>query len=276
MTEIEEQFYLNILKRDLFSCIFCGSKSPENTLYVFRLKENKNNFPAYVTSCFDCSEIESNKTIYNDLIKEKHVKKAERIKESRKQLEQQIEWKKSFPNYKAEIFELIISYINGKIKPVFLQEDGVKIVSDWENKYGLEKLIDAIDISAKSYLWEGYGEYRLKVTALFFDKIGGILYNTNLPPIQNKISNIKAVGKNKHSSWDDRIASIILKNYVAELEKHLTETDIINNLELEVMQITKSAKNWYDWKTILEKWTLDIQNWKAKTNSQIVKKNRKR
>ncbi|TRX36651.1 hypothetical protein [Flavobacterium restrictum] len=276
MTEIEEKFNLEILKRDLFTCVFCGVKSPENLLFVFRISENKNNLPVFVTSCYSCSEIENNKIIYNDLIFEKHIKKSERVKESRKQLEQQLEWIKDLPNFETEKIELIVNYVNGKIKPVFLQDDGKKIIAEWETKYGIEKLINAIDISTKSYLFDSLSEHRLNVVALFFDKIGGILYNMSLAPIQNKIANIRAIGRNKHSSWDNRIANIILKNYVGELEKHLTENEIIEDLETEVMQITKKAKNWFDWKNILEKWTTDIQDWKKEGVTEIVKKSRKK
>ncbi len=182
-----------------------------------------------------------------------------------------LEWKKSLSNFDNDVVDMISDYINSKIQPLSLNENGKLSVAKWLIKFDTEKILDAVDISAKQYLKYENGELDKESAELFLTKIGGVIVVKNLPPVKQKLAYIKGIARNRFSYWDDRKGSIILSNYVTELNKHYDEKQLLEDLENEISKITKEAKNWNDWKNTIEKWTFDIQNWEIKTEQPVYK-----
>lgn len=80
--------------------------------------------------------------------------------------------------------DYLINYIEEKIKPHTLSDFGKTDVSIWLNKFGLETIIEAIDISYRNYIKIGNdGNPTFESAANFLSKIGGIAHNNSLSPI---------------------------------------------------------------------------------------------
>jgi hypothetical protein len=262
---LSKKIRFEVFKRDKFTCQYCGAKSPEVVLNVDHIdpvaKGGNNEIVNLITSCFSCNSGKSDRTLSDTSVVEKQRKQLELLQERREQIELMLEWKKSLTNFDNDVVDMITDYINSKITPLSLNESGKQSVAKWLKKFDTEKILDAVDISAKQYLKYDNGELDKESAELFISKIGGVIVVKSLPPVKQKLSYIKGIARNRFSYWDDKKGSIILSNYLNELEKHYDEEQVLADLENEVSKITKEAKNWTEWKNTIEKWTSDIQNW---------------
>jgi len=262
---LSKKIRFEVFKRDKFTCQYCGAKSPEVVLNVDHIDPvangGNNEIINLITSCFSCNSGKSDRTLNDTSVVEKQRKQLELLQERREQIELMLEWKKSLSNFDNDVIDMIADYVNSKIQPLCINENGKQSVTKWLKKFDTEKILDAIDISATQYLKYENGELNQESAELFLSKIGGVLVVKSLPPIKQKLAYIKGIARNRLSYWDDKKGSIILENYVKELEKHYNEEELLKDLENEISRITKEAKNWTEWKSIIEKWTNDIQNW---------------
>lgn len=272
---IGKKLRFEVFRRDKFTCQYCGEKAPEVVLNVDHIDPvangGTNEILNLITSCFSCNSGKSDRTLNDSSIVEKRRKQLELLEERREQIELMLEWKKSLSNFDNDVVDMISDYINSKIQPLSLNENGKLLVVKWLKKFHTEKILDAVDISAKQYLKFENGELDKESAELFLSKIGGIIVVKNLPPVKQKLAYIKGIARNRFSYWDDTKGSIILSNYVTELKKHYDEKQLLDDLENEIFKITKEAKNWSEWKNTIEKWTLDIQNWDVKTEQPVFK-----
>ena len=265
---IGKKLRFEVFKRDKFTCQYCGAKAPEVVLNVDHIEPvsngGTNEILNLITSCFSCNSGKSDRTLSDSSIVEKQRKQLELLQERREQIELMLEWKKSLSNFDSDVVDMISDYINSKIQPLSLNENGRSSVVKWLKKFNVEKILDAIDISERQYLEYKNGKVDKKSVEVFMKKIGGIIVMKNLPPVKQKLAYIKGIARNKIAYWDDRIGSIILSNYVTALEKHYNEEQLLVDLENEVSRITKEARHWYEWKGTIETWTSDIQKWEIK------------
>lgn len=269
---LSKKIRFEIFKRDKFTCQYCGAKSPEVILNVDHIdpvaKGGKNEILNLITSCFDCNSGKSDRILSDSSVVEKQRKQLENLQERREQIELMLEWKKSLSNFDNDVSEMISDYVESKMNPFTLNEKGKKSIFEWSKKFETEKILDAIDISANQYLKYENDVLEQESVEDFINKIGGIVYVKGLSPIKQKLAYIKGIARNRFF-WDDKIGSIILSNYIKQIEKHYDEEQILKDLENEVMTITKEAKNWTDWRNTIEGWTSDIEkNWGNKVNNK--------
>lgn len=262
---ISKTIRFEIFKRDKFTCQYCGKKAPDVVLNIDHInpvaKGGTNELMNLITSCFDCNNGKRDKKLDDSSVVEKQRKQLELLQERREQIELMLEWKKSLSDFDNDVVEMLVDYINSKIAPLSLNENGKQRIVKWLKKFSTEQILDAIDISAKQYLQYENGEIEKTSAEIFLKKIGGVMTVQKMPPIKQKLAYIKGIARNRFSYFDEKTSSIILENYVKELEKHYDENQLLEDLETEVSKVTKEAKNWTEWKNTLEKWTSDIQNW---------------
>lgn len=262
---ISKRLRFEIFKRDKFTCQYCGHKAPDIVLQVDHIDPvangGTNDIINLITSCFDCNSGKSDKKLDDNSVFEKQRKQLELLQERREQIELMIEWKKSLSNLDNDIVEMIVEYVNQKIEPFILNENGIQNVSTWIKKYSVEKIIDGIDEAASSYLKYYNDELEQESVELFLEKIVGVIIVKDMPPIKRKLAYIKGIARNRFY-WDELKGSRILQDYIDALEsKDWTEEMILEDLEKEIIKLTKEAKNWSNWRTIIESWTEDINKW---------------
>jgi hypothetical protein len=266
---LSKKIRFEVFKRDKFTCQYCGAKSPEVVLNVDHIDPvangGTNEILNLITSCFSCNSGKSDRTLSDTSVVEKQRKQLELLQERREQIELMLEWKKSLSSFDSDVIEMVVDYMNSKIAPLCLNDNGKQSVSEWLKKFDVDKILDAVDISAKQYLKYENGQLDKESAELFLSKIGGVMVVKNLPPVKQKMAYIKGIARNRLSYWDDKKGSIILSNYIKELEQHYDEEQLLADLENEVTKLTKNAKNWSEWKNTIEKWTSDIQNWEKKS-----------
>lgn len=166
--------------------------------------------------------------------------------------------------------DYLINYIEEKIIPYTLSDFGKTDVSLWINKFGLEKVIEAVDISYNNYITIGFdGKPTSQSVDNFLSKIGGIAHNNSLAPIEQKLMHIKNICKSKFSYWNNDKATVILNNYIKALRKNKwTDEQILEDLNGETMDIVRDSNNWTEFRTTIEGWTNSLLNDSTNTNSK--------
>ncbi len=271
--ELSKKIRFEVFKRDKFTCQYCGAKAPDVILNVDHIdpvaKGGGNDIINLLTSCFACNSGKKAIPLDDNSVVEKQRKQLELIQERREQIELMLEWKKSLSNLNDDIIDMIVEYANSKMEVFSLNENGKLNVSKWVNKFETNSILDAIDISAKQYLKYENGKPTQDSTEIFINKIGGILTVSNMSPLKQKIAYVKGIARNRFPYWNEKRGSIILSNYIEELKQHWDEEALIEDLDKEIIPLTKDVESWNEWISTIEKWTSDIRGWEKQVKYEF-------
>jgi len=253
---ISKKIISEVLKRYKFTCQDCGKKVPEVFLYIICTKpiseQNKDEALDFKTTCYECSNNQNNKQrIPTEIEKE--------------------EQKKLLLQYEEELIEFhkntsikLIEYIESKINNFCLTEPEKRKIEKLITNYELQKIINAINISASKYL-KFDKENNLIENSIedFINKIGGILFNQNNPSVDQTLKYIKAICQKKFDTWDDTRDSTYLDLYVNALKEYgYTDKKILDDLKNMIEPKAKEIGNLDAWRYTIESWIEDIKNWK--------------
>jgi|GEM_PF-1878772 len=276
---ISKSVRFEVFKRDKFTCQYCGAKAPDVVLHVDHIKpvskDGENNIMNFATSCYECNLGKSDRELSDDSVVKKQHKQLELLQERREQIELMFEWKKSLSSQNDETVEMIKDFIEAKIYPIGISENGKNNLKNHLLKYGIENVLDAVDVSASAYLkYSNVNGVTEESAEIFLNKIGGILFNKNLSPIEQKLAYIKNNAKNKLGYFDQRKASILLKEYVSTLRNlwKYSDDDIMKDLDNELIPSLEKEYNWTGWSQFIEGWTESIIT-KAKARDKEKEEN---
>lgn len=156
--------------------------------------------------------------------------------------------------------DIIINNIQSKYPKYTITEMGRHNISKWVGKYNINDIIDAINVSYNKYAKFEKGEFTNESFEFFFGKIPGILYNKTLSEPQQKLSLLKNITKNRLHYFDDKVAKIILNEYVNLFQKNHTEDEILIELTSGNLYILcNDARNWTIWRQTIEQWIEELK-----------------
>lgn len=265
---LSKKLRFEVFKRDSFKCQYCGKSAPNVVLEVDHVEPvasgGGNELFNLVTSCWDCNRGKSNRELQDDSVISKQRLQLELLQERREQIQSMFQWKKSLQEIDNDLNQMVVDYIEEKIDNISLNANGIKRISSLTKKYEFADILESVDLSAEKYIhYDHDGDVTHESAENFINKIGGILANKNKSPIEQKASYIKGICRNRFGYWNPTTGSIILNQYISALRDHgYGEEEILNDLENEVMPKTKQARNWTEWKNLIEQWTADIKAWK--------------
>jgi hypothetical protein len=265
---ISKKTRFEVFKRDEFTCQYCGKKAPNVILEVDHInpksKGGSDKILNFVTSCRECNRGKRDVPLDDQSALQKQRRQIEELQEKREQAEMMFKWRESLANLDHDILNRVVEYINNKISKFSLNNSGKRTIEKLIKKFSLPDILESVDLSAKKYLKYNTSDNPIKESVEdFIDKIGGILITKNKPPIEQKLAYIKGICRNRFHYWDDKWGAVILCEYVSALKKHgYTNQEILEDLENELEPETKQAKNWSDWRDLIEGWTDDIKKWK--------------
>lgn len=170
----------------------------------------------------------------------------------------------------TETVSVVKEYIDKIIKPLSISEDGERIIRTLLRENELKDILSAIDTSADKYLRYSDNSEPTQASALdFIDKISGILFNRRLNPIDQKISFMKNRANKRFNYFNPRVAIALLKEYVDALQYDLkyTNEQIIADLGNRLSAVLDSARNWTEWKEIVEGWIEGTKERKAERST---------
>lgn len=264
---ISKKIRFEVYKRDKFTCQYCGRKAPDVILNVDHIepvsKGGSNDILNLITSCFDCNNGKRDIPLSQNDVLDKQRQQLEELQERREQIEMMFEWKKSLEDLDEYKTDLLADFVESKIFPYTLSETGKANLAKLFKRFELNEIFDAIDKGVKNYLkYDESGKLTKDSIETFINKLGGIAANSNRPAVEQKMHYIKGICRNRFNYWDDRKGLAILSSYIKALRDYgWTEDRIINDLETEVSDLAKEAKNWSEWKERMEQWIGDIEGW---------------
>lgn len=263
---LSKRIRFEVFKRDKFTCQYCGQKAPEIILHVDHIepvaKGGANEIVNLITSCQGCNAGKSDKQLSDGSALEKQRKQLELLQEKREQMLLMKEWKESLSKIDDEKVKIIKEHIEIKISPHCVGENGKNAIRNLMNRFSLDDIIEAINTSAVQYLrYENDGKPTGESAQKFFDKLGGILYIRNLKPIDKRLAQIKSKAKNSFGYYDNRVAAILLSQYVSALREcwGYNDDQIITDLEDQLSPRLSEARHWSAWKNQIEAWIESIQ-----------------
>jgi len=258
---------IEVFKRDNFTCQYCGRKVPEVTLNCDHIepvsKGGTNDLLNLITSCEQCNNGKGATRLNDNTVVTLQINQLNELQKKRQQTEMLLEWKKSLENFEEEKTAIVIRYIEQRIHPYKLSKNQSGKVRQLIGRFSPVELMDSIDIGAKSYLkFDHDGDLRESSVSLFLKKIGGIAYIRAKSPIQQKIAQIKAVGRKRFSYWNNWTGNQILEGYASKLSKTgWTENEIVKELEITVLEMTKKIPTLTNWKKTISQWKKDLIAW---------------
>lgn len=170
---------------------------------------------------------------------------------------------------------ILIDYVEEKIKPLELNQIGKNDILVLLAEYDVEDLKKAIDLSFKNYIClNADSSINSESVNLFISKIGGIAHNNSLSPIDQKIRHINNYGSKAFSYWNYSVANNVLNRYIKSLRlAGWVESQILEDLNKEVMGLFAESSSWSQWKSRIENWIDDINNWDKEGESESILEN---
>lgn len=142
----------------------------------------------------------------------------------------------------------IIELINEAIYPFCINENYDKNITFWSQNNDLKTIKKAIEIGKESYLKYKNGKIIEETIPNFLGKLGGIIHNLEMTPIDNKVLHIVNTLAYNFSYYDKGQAREILNKYINELKNiyELSDDNILERL-VEEQKTVGNYKSWEEW-----------------------------
>tara|TARA_R100000541_G_C1881450_1_gene82355 strand:+ start:44 stop:763 length:720 start_codon:yes stop_codon:yes gene_type:complete len=147
---ISKRMRFEVLKRDAFTCQYCGGQVPDVILHLDHIKPvskgGKNTLLNLVTSCSDCNLGKSNKELSDDSAIKKQQNQTALLAEKKAQIEMMIEWRESLENSEYLLVESVASIVDGFMEDYSVSKDGRLAIYKAIKKNGYQNTCDSIKL----------------------------------------------------------------------------------------------------------------------------------
>ena len=187
---ISKKQRFEILKRDSFTCQYCGEKAPEVILHVDHIKpvfkDGDNNFLNLITSCKDCNFGKGKRELSDKSVLTKQLNQLEELNEKQQQLEMMVKWRKELLKLTNKEMDVLRDHWKSLTGYGF-NKNGERSMNPLIKKYGVQSIIESMDIANDKYIrYDGSGDATDKSWEYAFGKIRGITYVRSLPEEKQK------------------------------------------------------------------------------------------
>lgn len=231
---ITKKTRFEVLKRDKFTCQYCGKSAPDVVLEVDHIKPvskgGDNDIMNLITSCKDCNRGKSNVELSDDSVVKKQQAQLQEIAERKEQLEMMLEWRESLNSLEDDFIDSVVNIFETHTK-WGVSEHGRKKIKKWINDFSLMEVLDATETAIECYYTGSEDSWNEA-----FNKISGICYvkrtQKDNPQMYYANYTIKVL-KNKGCYYDE----YRIKRYFKENKVSADDFEVIKS-------ILKEARNW--------------------------------
>lgn len=168
-----------VLKRDSFTCQYCGAKAPDVLLEVDHIipvaEGGTDDIVNLITSCRDCNRGKGKRQLSDDTTLVKQRKQLDDMNEIREQTEMLILWKKELMRQS----EMEIDAIEDVMRMVGMMDENEELnqaarsrMRNMIKQFGYDLVSEAVVISYDTYIVRKRRNFHYA-----FEKIGGICWN---------------------------------------------------------------------------------------------------
>lgn len=171
---ISKKLRFEVLKRDNFTCQYCGAKAPDAILEVDHIqpvaKGGKNNILNLITACRSCNSGKSDRLLSDASAVEKQRQQAEIIQARREMIQLMAQWQQELLEEENEQIDMIERLFSSFWTSKSLTESGRAKIRSWIKRFGYQEVREAVYIACEQY----------DEPEDAFNKIGGICYNRKI------------------------------------------------------------------------------------------------
>lgn len=226
---ISKRVRFEVLKRDSFTCQYCGKMPPDTILHIDHIKPvskgGNNGMLNLVTSCQDCNLGKSDIALSDNSSIKKQQAQIAQMAEKKAQIEMMVEWRESL----LESDEILV-------------KSAAKLINTYLDEY--DKCVSSAGISSirKAIKSRGYQDVMSSIESLYCSDRDfaenwskAIKYSTN----ENKpnIHYVKGILRNRFSYFNQN-------HFYLEMKNLIIDDELINDL-LDIAKTCKSPGEFY-------------------------------
>ena len=171
---ISKKIRFEVLKRDKFTCQYCGASAPSVVLEIDHIKPvskgGKNDLLNLVTSCKDCNRGKSNIELSDDSVLKKQQEQLQELADRKEQLEMMLEWRESLNQLEDDYVDAVVDLFDMQTD-WSVSDTGRRKIKKWIKDFSLNEVLDATQIAIDTY-YQDTEESWIEA----FNKISGICY----------------------------------------------------------------------------------------------------
>lgn len=242
--QISKKIRFEVFKRDSFKCQYCGSSAPDVILHVDHIepisKGGDNSILNLITSCDSCNLGKSDRSLSDDSAVIKQKEQLNELNKRREQLQMMMKWRQEIKSIEEQYVENFCNQYSELVPGWVLNEQGIKIVKSLLRKYSYSHLIESLETSAEKLEFTEELKATQDTASQVLTNISKIAAFKKLPEVEQRIRYIRGIVRNR-MYCNESVCLSLLKDAIA------ADADIE-----ELTEIAKSAKNWTEWRGIME------------------------
>lgn len=229
-----------VFKRDSFTCQYCGQSAPDTVLEIDHIKPvskgGDNEIINLITSCRGCNSGKSDRELDDNAAIQKQKAMLDELNERREQLEMLLQWREGLKDIGEQQVDAICSAWEGAVDGYHLSEHGEKDAKRLLRKYGLNTVLEAIEIASEKYLkTDPDGDLVRESVNEAWHKVGGICYYLSQPSDEREIAYIRGIVRNRMYCNETYCLQLLKDAHRAGIELG------------ELKDLAVTARNWSEW-----------------------------
>lgn len=226
---ISKKTRFEVLKRDEFTCQYCGRKAPDVILHIDHInpvaKGGDNNILNLITSCADCNLGKKHNLLSDNTVVEKQKKEIKELTKKRKELENLVIQREKVRDFgDAELNEAVKHY-NSKFINNHISYVDTQTLKRIIKKFGLVAVLNAID--DVNYRYREPNEFTK--CRFLAEKVAKKLYFEAKSPEEKRITYLKSmIKKISDNNYNEKIFYKMINIYKKEglnIETLITATE---------------------------------------------------
>ncbi len=153
---ISKKVRFEVLKRDSFTCQYCGQAAPDVILHIYHIEPvcdgGDNDIANLITSCADCNAGKGPRHLDDNTVVVKQKEQLDRLNERRVQLEMLLEWKRGLAGLQEQEITSVAEIWSDHAVGYSLNETGLRSLRRHLKKFGARLVIDAIEAASLQYM----------------------------------------------------------------------------------------------------------------------------
>ncbi len=145
---ISKRMRFEVLKRDSFTCQYCGKQPPDTVLHLDHIKPvskgGKNTILNLVTSCVDCNLGKSDIDLSDDSAIKKQQSQLKLMAEKKSQIEMMIKWRESLNDSDELLVKSIAELVDNLMVDYSVSDHGLMEIRKSILKRGYQDVYDSV------------------------------------------------------------------------------------------------------------------------------------
>ena len=228
-----------VLKRDKFTCQYCGKQSPDVVLHLDHIKPvskgGKNTLLNLVTSCVDCNLGKGARELNDESEIEKQKQQLLDLAEKQEQVKLMIKWREQLIDCDELMVKSVVKVVNDHLVEWSMSDSSIGKVRSIILKGKYNELMDSIVIAKTKYSFIDDQD-----TANSFINMALKVISKNHDPVRRKINYAKGIARNRFSYFDEK-SFYIKTNFVESIDQAEA-----------LIEVVKSSANWSEFNNRLD------------------------